>query len=347
MRHPDFAEVFMKIRRAVALAAATAVIAPATLLAAPAAYATSPTPSASESESKSADPSESATTPSDNESSPANRTSQSASASASASESASTSPSASASASESASSPAPSSSSTAPTRPAEPPLCDDTEPPVDKNLQVGLSGLPSKIVAGSGFKNFKLNVANKSEKKYERVDLGVFTAAWDDDFELTDEFLTLQFKDPETGAWTDISSDDETAGYLGYTDIRAKESFSIDLRLSVAKAAPAGSGIAITVGVYADAEGNCVIAGGENLYEFDILAAGSKPGDVNEAKPQGGKKPLPPKPSGNTQINPQGNLAETGSSSVLPTIGIVGGIAVVAGAGVVFAMKRRRGDATA
>ncbi|WP_181010921.1 hypothetical protein [Streptomyces sp. SM13] len=52
--------------------------------------------------------------------------------------------------------------------------------------------------------------------------------------------LTLQFKDPETGVWTDIVLDDEdeTSGYLGYTSVQAEESFSIDLRVSVAKKSP-------------------------------------------------------------------------------------------------------------
>jgi LPXTG-motif cell wall-anchored protein len=37
-----------------------------------------------------------------------------------------------------------------------------------------------------------------------------------------------------------------------------------------------------------------------------------------------------------------GNLAETGSSSALPMVGLVGGFAVVAGTGAVFAVRRRK-----
>ncbi|MQS34304.1 hypothetical protein [Streptomyces katsurahamanus] len=225
------------------------------------------------------------------------------------------------------------------------------EPTVDDKLTTGLSGLPSKIVAGSGYHGFKLNVSNKGDNSYERVDLGVFTSAWDEDtFDDVTPHLTLEYKDPETGAWHDISLDAESAtgGYLGYTDVKAKESFAIDLRLSVAKAAPASSGYAISIGLYADENGNCVASQDETFYEFEILAAGSKPGDVPETKPQGGRETLPDtKPAGNTPINPKGTLAATGSSSMLPTIGIVSGITIVAGAGVVFALKRRRGDAAA
>jgi LPXTG-motif cell wall-anchored protein len=39
---------------------------------------------------------------------------------------------------------------------------------------------------------------------------------------------------------------------------------------------------------------------------------------------------------------PSGNLAETGSSSALPVIGLVGGVAVVAGAGAMFVVRRRK-----
>ncbi|MFF3243485.1 LPXTG cell wall anchor domain-containing protein [Streptomyces sp. NPDC002870] len=318
-----------------AVAAATAVIAPATFLAAPAAFATTPTPTPTETASTSPSPTETATTspsPTDTVTTPPAPTETAASPSAPAN---------------SPSAPATSPSASA-TTPDETFGCDLAEKPTfDKSLQTSLTGLPSKIVAGSGYHQFKLNVANKGENSYKRVDLGVFTAQVDDDtWEESTGHLSLQYKDPESGVWTDISldEDDEGAGYLGYTDVKAKESFSIDLRLSVDKAAPAGFGYAISIGAYADDKGNCVFSDDEAYYEFDILAAGTEPGDVDEAEPQeGSKKPLPStKPAGNTEIQPQGNLAETGSSSILPTVGIAGGIAIVAGAGVVFAMKRRR-----
>ncbi|MYQ45624.1 LPXTG cell wall anchor domain-containing protein [Streptomyces sp. SID4985] len=211
-------------------------------------------------------------------------------------------------------------------------------------MRTSLSGLPSKIVAGSGFHNFKLNVNNTGDHAYKRVDLGVFAAAVSED-DLSDNHLTLQYKDPTTGAWTDISldMDSDDAGYLGYTDVQAKESFSIDLRLAVDAKAPAGFGFAVSVGMYADDKGNCVQSSDDNFYEFDVLKAGAAPGKPTDAKPQGGRKPLPAKPSGNTQISPQGHLAETGASSVLPLFALSGGAAVALGAGAVFAVRRRKG----
>ncbi|KUM91758.1 hypothetical protein AQI88_35345 [Streptomyces cellostaticus] len=212
-------------------------------------------------------------------------------------------------------------------------------------MHTSLSGLPSKVVAGSGFHSFKLNVNNTGDRAYQRVDLGVFTAQMNEnDYFIDTSHLTVQYQDPSSGKWVGISLDenDDGAGYLGYTDVKAHESFSIDLRLAVDKTAPAGLGYAISIGMYADDKGNCVFSGDDSYYEFDILKAGTTPGNSGDAKPQGGKKPLPKQPAGNTKIEPQGHLAQTGSSSALPVIALAGGAAVALGAGAVFVVRRRK-----
>ncbi|MFE2498269.1 hypothetical protein ACFXKX_34645 [Streptomyces scopuliridis] len=359
---PYFAEVFMKLRRAMAVAAATAVIAPAAFFSAPAAFATdgesSPPPATSEvPESPAPEATEtSVTPPATSEEPEPGKESEAVEAPPATEEAPAPGTGLAEQEGTKPSEPAPASSdpTTKPTtEPSDGPVeCVDTDEGIyDDQLQTSLSGLPERIVAGSGFHSFKLNVTNKGKNDYDRVDLGVFAfqideKAWDP----STGHLTLQYKDPESGVWTPISLDDNDAGagYLGYTGVKAKESFSVDLRLSVAKSAPAGLGYAVSIGVYADNEGNCVYSDDESFYEFDIVAAGTDPGNPNEAKPQeGGKKPIPAKPAGNTEIKPQGHLAETGSSSVVPVIGMAGGIAIVAGAGVMFAMKRRRSDAAA
>jgi hypothetical protein len=338
----------MKLRRAMAVAAATAVIAPAAFFSAPAAFATetpsgtpTPTPSVTETSTTKPTPSDSAT---ESAPTPPGATPGQPSPSASTTPPGTPSPSASSTPPGTPSpSPTPSASAT-----PDPTSCLSgdiiEEPQYDANLHTSLTGLPDKIVAGSGFHSFQLNVSNTGKTAYDRVDLGVFSASINDDYDISTGHLTLQYKDPTSGKWISISLDesDAGAGYLGYTDVKAKESFSIDLRLSVDKSAPAGFGYAISAAAYADDKGNCVFSEDDSFYTFDILAAGSDPGKPNEAKPQGGKKPVPAKPVGNTQIQPQGHLAETGSSSMVPVIGTVGGIAVVLGAGVMFAMKRRR-----
>ncbi|MET9931587.1 MULTISPECIES: LPXTG cell wall anchor domain-containing protein [unclassified Streptomyces] len=345
-----------------AVAAATVVLAPLTLLSAAAAVAssgpvterTSPAPETPSTAGES-------TAPAQDTSSPAPEQEQEQPAAAGdetvPTTGQSTAPGASATPTQAAATqPAPTKSTSAPSpsqTPASPEdICSgEEEPRVDEDLGTALSGLPSQVVADSGFHTFKLNVINKGDSAYQRVDLGVFAAQVDaDTWEETTGHLTLQFKNPDTGQWDDISldADDDSAGYLGYTDVRAKETLSIDMRLSVDKEAPAGLGMAITIGLYADDQGNCVFAGDQTFYEFDILAAGTEPGDSNEAEPQeGGKKPIPDKPAGNTELNPDSVLAETGADSQLPVIATIGTIGILVGTGVVFALKRRRPTTTA
>jgi LPXTG-motif cell wall-anchored protein len=216
-------------------------------------------------------------------------------------------------------------------------------PAVDENLTTSINDLPSKIVAGSGWHGFTLGVANSSDTAYKRVDLGVFAASVDNNFNDTSGHLTLQWQDPASGKWVDISlnESDEGAGYVGWTNVDPHDSFSLKLRLSVDKSAPEGLGFTISAGVYANDKGECVVSGGVNsFYQFDILPAGTDPGNVDNSKPQtGGKEPIPAKPVGDTQI---GNLADTGSSSALPMIALAGGAAVVVGGGAVFVVRRRK-----
>ncbi|MFE1961846.1 LAETG motif-containing sortase-dependent surface protein [Streptomyces sp. NPDC059479] len=350
----------MKLRRAMAVAAATAVIAPAALFSAPAAFASGNDTVTTTTESPSPSASETTTSPAPEESE-----SSSPPATPPTAESGTTpsSPAASEEDLAPASSPPATGTSTTPApgtgpsdEPSEGPAgCLDANGEVifSKDLRTDVSGLPEKIVAGSGFHALKLNVTNKSDEDFKRVDFGAFASQLVDEEtgEETGRYLTLQFKDPESGVWEDISLDeeDENYGYIGYTEVKAKQSYTIDLRLSVAKAAPAGLGVVFSIGLYSDGEGNCVIEDSDTFYEFEILGAGTDPGKPNEAEPQeGGKKPLPkPTPTGDNEIKPQGSLAETGSSSMVPVIGMAGGIAIVAGAGVVFALRRRQGSAAA
>ncbi|MFE2444632.1 LAETG motif-containing sortase-dependent surface protein [Streptomyces melanosporofaciens] len=334
----------MKLRRALAAAAATAAIAPAALLAAPAAFAETPSESPSPSASETVTQSPEDPSPSPTETTPTEEPTPTTPApSTSATEAPTPGGTPSSTPTETAT-PTPTPTSTE--GPGDGECADDGDYNEDPELSTTLVGLPSKVVAGSGFHGFKFQVKNDSDRGYQRVDFGLFAGTVHESApDGTGKYLTLQYKDPETGAWKAISTDENDAGsgYIGYTDVRPHETLEVDLRLSVAKSAPEGFGYALSVGVYADDEGNCVYSTGE-YYEFDVLKAGSEPGKVPPAdpKPQGGKKPLPHKPEGNTEISPQGSLAETGSSSALPMIALIGGVAMAAGGGAVFVVRRRR-----
>ncbi|MFE6405615.1 LAETG motif-containing sortase-dependent surface protein [Streptomyces sp. NPDC057837] len=326
----------MKLRRAMAAAAATAVIAPVALLAAPAAYATdetTPTPSASVSESApetSASPSATETTP---ETSPTPSTSVSESAPE-------TSSSPSASATESSPSPSTSEPEESESPDPEPSICEDTK------VDVSITGLPGKIAAGSGWHKFSLNVLNNSDSTLN--DLDFFAGASPDEYgeELfSSKQVQLQAWDPQDKIWVDLNEGGYAVGYVGYTDeLKPEYEVNIPLRLNVSKSAPVGAGFSLGATIYGDNDAECT-GFGDVSYKFQIVGAGT---DTDGTKPQeGGKAPVTDeKPSGNTP-EVTGSLAETGSSSALPMISLVGGAAVVAGAGAIFVVRRRKAGAEA
>ncbi|MFE6828139.1 LPXTG cell wall anchor domain-containing protein [Streptomyces sp. NPDC057690] len=336
----------MKLRRTLVTMAATAVIAPLALLSAPAAFAEeSGSPSASASDGTSASPSGSS------ESSPSASASESdtSSPSASGSQSGSASGSPSGSSSASGSGKASASSSVSESEDGFDPYTDCDSFELDEKLTAQIKGLPSKIVAGSGWHGFKFVVTNDSDQDLKNVYIDAFMEYGDD----TDEWLSeglavIQVK--EDGKWTDSFQDydvDEngkqaslTSSFVGLLDSLEKDSSAtLDLRLKVKSAAPAGSSLAFSEAVYAGKDSTCYGSG--DLYDIEILAAGSSADGAGDAKPNGDKPTAGAKPQGSAKPI-SGSLASTGSNSALPMIGLVGGFAVVAGAGAVFAVRRRK-----
>ncbi|WP_284435018.1 LPXTG cell wall anchor domain-containing protein [Streptomyces sp. TUS-ST3] len=335
----------MKLRRALAAAAATAAIAPLALFAAPSAFADeSPTPTATDS-TPAADttttdpastPADPATTPDDPASTPA---SSSPSTSASSSATTSSSPSASASSSATTSSSPSASESGEPVDECE---VDEDGAPVfndSDELHSSLTGLPDSIVAGSGWTNFKFNVSNSGDEAIKDIQpiVGVGAVDWDFEKDYSD-LVTVQVK--QGGAWVDVATQFGEGGSFNAFSLDGGDSVSYQLRVKVDREVPSAIGIAIGLAQYQDDKG-CWISEDENfgIYYFEVLPAGSDPGKPNDAPQTGGKSPI----SDVRGVDVDGKLAETGSSSALPVLGLVGGFAVVAGSGVVFAVKRRKG----
>ena len=353
----------MKLRRALAAAATTAVIAPIALLSAPAAFATDEPTSAPTAESTPATeeptPTEDATTPATEEPTPTEDATTPATEEPTPTEDATT---------PATEEPTPTeepTTSASPSPSESTPSDDDEWNPyedcetfdLDDNLKAEISGLPSKIVAGSGWHNFEFVATNNSDKDLENVWIEAFTEYADevnDEDSLYLDLAEIQVK--EDGKWTssyqDFYKDEDgkvvfTGSFVASLDkLEANSSASLDLRVRVKSSAPAGASFALSQAIYAGEDAACY--GNGEFYEFTVLAAGSNPGDVDPADPTGEK------PSGIDGKKPQGevqeisgNLAETGSSSNLPVIATVGGVAIVAGAGVVFAMRRRKVGAEA
>ncbi|MEU9355763.1 LAETG motif-containing sortase-dependent surface protein [Streptomyces griseoloalbus] len=352
----------MKLRRALAAAAATAVIAPLALLSAPAAFATgeetpnsstsSPTTDPSTSADGTSSPAPDASSPSDASSTPADdASSPGTDASTPADDASSPATDASTPAtgtSSPATSPSPSASESAPAE-EDPELCVDEEgnstAGLSTELRSGLSGLPDTIVAGSGWKAFSFNVSNRGDEEIKDIKplIGVAAIGWNEkDYSGR---ITVQVFDKATGQWNTLANTAGEGGTFAAFSLGAGQSVSYQLRLSVDGKVPEALGITGGLAEYADAEG-CWLADDPNgwIYFFDILAAGSKPGKPNDAKPQtGGMAEL----DDVNDVKVTGSLAETGSNSALPMIGLVGGAAVVAGAGAVFVVRRRKAGAEA
>jgi LPXTG-motif cell wall-anchored protein len=216
----------------------------------------------------------------------------------------------------------------------------------DSKVDVGITGLPGKIAAGSGWHKFSLNVLNDSDSTLQDLDFYAGASSDADGLDLfASKQVRLQAWDPDGETWVDLDEGGYAVGYVGYTDeLKPGYEVAIPLRVDVKASAPVGAGFSIGATIYGDSDGECT-GFGDVSYRFGIVAADT---DTDGTKPQeGGKAPVTDaKPSSNTpQVT--GSLAETGSSSALPMIGLVGGAAVVAGAGAVFVVRRRKAGAEA
>ncbi|MER6976642.1 LAETG motif-containing sortase-dependent surface protein [Streptomyces carpinensis] len=337
----------MKLRRAMATAAATAVIAPLALLSAPAAFAEeSPsTPSnlsASESSPESApSTSEPESTPSTSE--PESTPSTSESESAPSTSEPEVTPSSSAPSSDSTPTATPPSESAEPTdEPSTPSgVCEEDNAGYKSKLDAQLNGLPGKIAVGSGWHPFTLSVKNPTQSSVKDVVFYAGVGPSDPNAPYAFKTSQVQLQVKYDGVWVDVTDDEgHSVGYLDLADIAGGKTVTYQLRVNVKANAPIGEGLTIGGGLYFDEEENCLSAD-EAHYIIQIVKAGT---DTGGTKPQeGGKVPVPTeKPNQNNTQHATGSLAETGSSSMVPTIGLVGGVAVVVGAGALFAVRRRK-----
>ncbi|MEU8585500.1 LPXTG cell wall anchor domain-containing protein [Streptomyces sp. NPDC048664] len=208
---------------------------------------------------------------------------------------------------------------------------------------MALVGLPGKIAVGSGWHPFTLQITNPSAADAKDVIFyaGVGPTAGDHAFKPSE--VRLQAK--VGGTWYDVQDEGYSLGYLDLSDIGAGKTVGYQLRLNVSATAPVGKGLTIGGGVPVDEDASCVEAN-QTGYILQIVKAGT---DTGGTKPQeGGRVPVPTtEPSRSNTQEVTGSLASTGSSSALPTIALIGGVAVVAGGGVVFALRRRKAGAPA
>ncbi|MFE1762900.1 hypothetical protein ACFW81_01550 [Streptomyces angustmyceticus] len=343
----------MKLHPALATAAVTAVLGPLALLSAPGAYAAGGAPAAAGSQ-----PAAAATA----------SASASASVSVSASVSASTShPAAAAGAAASGTSAKPG-AEPSPTY-TRPTFCSGI--PDEERGKTGLRGLPSKIVAGSGWHGFAYRVTNVSKIKVMETDVSLMLGTADPKLkDVAQLAVTVQWFNPATGKWKPIEGEGaefrDNDEFATIKSLKPGEYADAKMRIKIGGKAKAGTGYFFTLGHSYGEDGQC---GFDKIsqFNFTVLPAGSRPGKVADAKGRPGKpgKAVPVAKDGGRgasapaaktahHLAPQGTLdelpvtgrlAETGSSDALPTVAATGGAAVLAGVGTVLVVRRRRGGA--
>ncbi|MFI9099782.1 LAETG motif-containing sortase-dependent surface protein [Streptomyces fildesensis] len=317
----------MKLRRTLVTVAATAVIAPAALLSATAAFADTVVPGADASATASATPDATATP----------TATATATPTATATATATATPTATATATKK---PTPTATPTG--EPTDDPGACADKPGYEEKVVSKITGLPGKIVAGSGWHNLTLTADNRSGSDIS--DLGFYAGVGSENSSdaFSSKKVLLQAYDSESGKWQNINDGEgHSVGFAGYVDkLEAGAKVTIKLRLDVKAGTPADHGLTIGGGVYTNDKGHCY--GDSNVaYTFSIVAAGTK---TDGTVPQtGGKVPLPTKaPNKDTTPKVTGHLAATGSSSAMPQLALAGGAAVAVGVGAMFVVRRRK-----
>ncbi|MEU9995969.1 LPXTG cell wall anchor domain-containing protein [Streptomyces sp. NPDC050848] len=223
----------------------------------------------------------------------------------------------------------------------EPPPHEDCFPE-DKFTSV-VSGLPSKVVAGTTV-DFKLRLTNGTDRTLDEAYAFVSLHAFDEKgLKPLDTYLDLEWYTADEKKWNDVPVAEEL--FVG--TLKPKGSADIKLRLKVDANTPAGQGLTFAAGDFWNEDGTCGGTPDLTEYKFDILAKGSNPGKVDDAKGTPGGKNTTTQGGTSTTAVTTGQLAKTGSNDAMPQIALAGGAAVALGAGAMFLVRRRKAGADA
>ncbi len=225
----------------------------------------------------------------------------------------------------------------------------------EPELTAVVTGLPSEVVAGD-WVGFRLRLTNGTEKTMDEVyPYASVHAADKSGLEDIDDLLKLQWSSASSTTWKTV---DDASSIDPINPLEAGDHSDIKLRLKVDAKAPEGQGIAFAAGDYYNDDESCGGTPDLATYTFEIASAAGTPGKTPDATPTPSATPaatptatptaVAPTPQGGVSAQPvNGSLADTGSSSAVPQIAFVGGAALLAGVGAMFAARRRKGDSAA
>ncbi|GAA2069485.1 LAETG motif-containing sortase-dependent surface protein [Streptomyces albiaxialis] len=251
-------------------------------------------------------------------------------------------------------SPSPSTSSS-PSEPAPEPTPESCKNGPASKVKLSLKGVPEKIEAGGGWHEFSLGVSNKSDSPLGQVEATV-NASNGEGSENGDlfKYAWLEFWDAEKGEWLDLEEEGrndirDTGMIFGFTDLDGKDSVTLKFRMRIDAEATPGDSYAYGGARYTDPDENCTDGTITPSSTFEVLAPGaggdSSDGNGNggDDRPEGGAAPQ----GGKEEQASTEHLAKTGSSTEVTGIAVAGGLALLAGAGTVYAVRRRKGGSAA
>ncbi|MFE7288190.1 LAETG motif-containing sortase-dependent surface protein [Streptomyces noursei] len=222
-----------------------------------------------------------------------------------------------------------------------------------EHLQMAIQGLQSEFVAGADWSQSSITVTNASDKPMDKVRPQPYISS----AEIVDapyEELEAEFRNPVTGKWLSFEDATFDGVFTGFP-VAAHSTVTLPLRIRAVDSAKPGAGYAIIEGMFSNKDGSCGLSN-HRQYDFKILPPRAKPDrpgkpgkPTESAKPGGGSSGGGTTPQaeqvsrvGAERDAATGQLAETGSSSALPTIALVGGVAMAVGAGAIVTVRRRR-----
>jgi hypothetical protein len=217
---------------------------------------------------------------------------------------------------------------------------------------VSLSGLPFTVVAGGGWAEFTVVVANRGDFTIKSAEPSVSVQLYDG---RASDFV-LQFKDPSSGQWAGVPISSELGTPFTSLEVAPGTTTPVTMRISAAAAATGGSGFIMDTGTWDNGDGTCGNSDGDQ-GDFTVKAASASPtasvspsasptssasasasASASESASAGAS--AEPSSSGEDGTEPQ--LADTGAPALLPGAALIGGAAVMAGAGAMAAVRRRR-----
>ncbi|MFE6057568.1 peptidase [Streptomyces sp. NPDC056431] len=231
----------------------------------------------------------------------------------------------------------------------------------DDSIKVELTG-PKTVTAGKSA-YFSLRVSNTSDRTLENVEANVDAVRLSEPGELIDDetdfskrIIPVEWSSADNLEWTSFTEEFDSieVGRLvkgGHYDVK--------LRLTVAAGAPAGRGVAFSVGEYDDNDGDCGIGEQFAQVDFGILAAKTdKPKPEPEPTPSETTATPTPAPTtgGNSNTTQQGgssntpvkgSLAATGANENLTQLGLAAAATVALGAGALVIARRRKAGTNA